>query len=85
METHTIVVGSGTGGATVAGLLAEHRTEPVLLLEAAPTTARAPRPPGRRHAQRARVRTFARLGPQTRRRTPALGTRRASAFCAVTI
>src|SRR4051794_8355173 len=36
MDTHTIVVGAGTGGATVAGLLAEHGSDPVLLLEAGP-------------------------------------------------
>ena len=36
MDTHTIVVGAGTGGATVAGLLAEHGSEPVLLFEAGP-------------------------------------------------
>ena len=36
MDTHTIVVGAGTGGATAAGLLAEHGSEPVLLLEAGP-------------------------------------------------
>jgi choline dehydrogenase len=35
MDTHTIVVGAGTGGATVAGLLAERGTD-VLLLEAGP-------------------------------------------------
>ncbi|WP_028067447.1 GMC family oxidoreductase [Solirubrobacter soli] len=35
MDTHTIVVGAGTGGATVAGLLAEQGTD-VLLLEAGP-------------------------------------------------
>jgi choline dehydrogenase len=35
-ETHTIVLGAGTGGAAVAGLLAEHDTDPVLLLEAGP-------------------------------------------------
>jgi choline dehydrogenase-like flavoprotein len=35
-ETGTIVIGGGTGGAACAGLLAEHGTEPVLLLEAGP-------------------------------------------------
>jgi choline dehydrogenase len=35
-ETSTIVIGGGTGGAACAGLLAEHGTDPVLLLEAGP-------------------------------------------------
>ena len=35
-ETGTLVIGGGTGGAVCAGLLAEHGTEPVLLLEAGP-------------------------------------------------
>jgi choline dehydrogenase len=35
-ETSTIVIGGGTGGAACAGVLAEHGTEPVLLLEAGP-------------------------------------------------
>jgi choline dehydrogenase len=35
-EASTIVIGGGTGGAVCAGLLAEHGTEPVLLLEAGP-------------------------------------------------
>ena len=36
MDTHTLVIGAGTGGATLAGLLAEHGSEPVVLLEAGP-------------------------------------------------
>ena len=35
-ETSTIVIGGGTGGAACAGLLAEHGTEPIPLLEAGP-------------------------------------------------
>jgi choline dehydrogenase len=35
-ETGTLVIGGGTGGAVCAGLLAEHGTDPVLLLEAGP-------------------------------------------------
>jgi choline dehydrogenase len=35
-ETHTLILGAGTGGATLAGLLAESATDPVLLLDAGP-------------------------------------------------
>ncbi|HEX4258778.1 MAG TPA: GMC family oxidoreductase N-terminal domain-containing protein, partial [Streptosporangiaceae bacterium] len=35
-HTGTVVIGAGTGGAACAGLLAEHRDEPVLLLDAGP-------------------------------------------------
>jgi choline dehydrogenase len=36
METHTLILGAGTAGATLAGLLAECSSDPVLLLDAGP-------------------------------------------------
>ncbi len=66
MDTHTIVVGAGTGGATVAGLLAEHGSEPVLLLEAGPDYGPRALRLARRHARRARRADVARLGPHER-------------------